>query len=85
MVLQLIVRVGGGYLSLEEFLNQHVPIELEKMSRNHPVNILSKNIGNSLNSWLTPAFFQGNSGPKNSGWKSRERKRKEKRHFIVQI
>jgi Growth-Arrest-Specific Protein 2 Domain len=30
----VIVRVGGGFLSLSEFLDQNVPLELEKMARN---------------------------------------------------
>ena len=29
------VRVGGGYLSLDEFLDQYTPIELEKMERSN--------------------------------------------------
>lgn len=37
---RLKVRVGGGYLSLDEFLDQYVPIELEKMDR----NMLGKNV-----------------------------------------
>ena len=30
----LIVRVGGGYISVEEFLDIYTPIELEKMLKN---------------------------------------------------
>lgn len=29
-----LVRVGGGFLSISEFLEQNVPLELEKMARN---------------------------------------------------
>jgi len=39
------VRVGGGFLTLEEFLRINVPIELEKMAQKDPVLVLSKNIG----------------------------------------
>jgi hypothetical protein len=39
------VRVGGGFLHLEEFLRINVPIELEKMAQRDPINVLSKNIG----------------------------------------
>jgi len=41
---KVLIRVGGGFLSLEEFLSTHVPLELEKLARNDPIKILSKNI-----------------------------------------
>ena len=31
------IRVGGGYLSIDEFLDQYTPIELEKYGRNDPL------------------------------------------------
>jgi len=31
------VRVGGGYLSIDEFLDQYTPTELERLERNSPV------------------------------------------------
>jgi len=40
----MLVRVGGGFLHLDEFLRINIPIELEKMARNDPVNILAKNL-----------------------------------------
>jgi hypothetical protein len=27
------IRVGGGYLSIEEFIDQYTPIEIEKLNR----------------------------------------------------
>ncbi len=30
------VRVGGGYLSIDEFLDQYTPMELEKVERRDP-------------------------------------------------
>ena len=27
------IRVGGGYISIEEFIDQYTPIEIEKLSR----------------------------------------------------
>ena len=39
-----LVRVGGGFLTLDEFLRINVPIELEKMAQRDPINVLSKNI-----------------------------------------
>lgn len=41
----IVVRVGGGFLHLEEFLRINVPVELEKMAQRDPINVLSKNIG----------------------------------------
>lgn len=40
----ILVRVGGGYLTLEEFLQINVPIELEKMAQRDPIVVLSKNV-----------------------------------------
>merc|ERR1711957_1072695 len=31
------VRVGGGYLSIDEFLDQYTPTELERLARNDPM------------------------------------------------
>ena len=31
------IRVGGGYLSIDEFLDQYTPVELEKLERKDPV------------------------------------------------
>ena len=31
------IRVGGGYLSIDEFLDQYTPAELEKLERNDPL------------------------------------------------
>lgn len=31
------IRVGGGYLSIDEFIDQYTPVELEKLERNDPV------------------------------------------------
>ena len=40
-----IVRVGGGFLTLDEFLRINVPIELEKMAQKDPISVLSRNVG----------------------------------------
>lgn len=34
---KLRVRVGGGFLSIDEFLDQYTPSELEKIQRNDPL------------------------------------------------
>lgn len=38
------VRVGGGYLSIDEFLDQYTPIELEKIERNSPVKKFNERV-----------------------------------------
>lgn len=38
------IRVGGGYLSIDEFLDQYTPVELEKLERNHPVKKWSEKV-----------------------------------------
>lgn len=66
---KVFIRVGGGFLTLEEFLRIHVPIELEKMATKDPIQILSKNIavnkvvsGRSVNdkekSKITPLTYK---------------------------
>lgn len=39
-----IVRVGGGYLSIDEFLDQYTPAELEKMERKDPLKKFSEKV-----------------------------------------
>lgn len=41
---KVFIRVGGGFLTLEEFLRTHIPAELERMAVKDPVQVLSKNI-----------------------------------------
>ena len=38
------IRVGGGYLSIDEFLDQYTPSELEKLGRNDPLKRFSEKI-----------------------------------------
>lgn len=38
------IRVGGGYMSIDEFLDQHTPIELEKMERRDPLKRFSEKV-----------------------------------------
>ena len=38
------IRVGGGYLSIDEFLDQYTPVELEKLGRNDPLKRMSEKI-----------------------------------------
>jgi hypothetical protein len=39
-----IVRVGGGFLSIDEFLDQYTPAELEKLERNNPLKKFSEKL-----------------------------------------
>ncbi|CDW85596.1 gas2 domain containing protein [Stylonychia lemnae] len=38
------IRVGGGYLSIDEFLDQYTPAELDKMERKDPLKKFSEKI-----------------------------------------
>lgn len=38
------IRVGGGYLSIDEFLDQYTPAELEKLERKDPLKKFSEKI-----------------------------------------
>jgi hypothetical protein len=41
---KVFIRVGGGFLSLDDFIRQFAPLELEKMAQNDPQLVLAKNI-----------------------------------------
>ena len=38
------VRVGGGYLSIDEFLDQYTPAELERLERRDPLKRFSEKV-----------------------------------------
>ena len=38
------IRVGGGYLSIDEFLDQYTPLEMEKLERKDPLKRLTEKI-----------------------------------------
>ena len=38
------IRTGGGYLGIDEFIDQHQPIELAKISRQDPVKKMSEKV-----------------------------------------
>ena len=38
------IRVGGGYLSIDEFLDQYTPTELEKLERKDPLKRFSEKV-----------------------------------------
>ena len=38
------MRVGGGYLSIDEFIDQYTPVELEKLERNNPLKRFSEKV-----------------------------------------
>jgi len=42
--LTLAVRVGGGYLSIDEFLEIYTPMELERFERNDPLKKFSEKV-----------------------------------------
>ena len=38
------VRVGGGYLSIDEFLEQYTPTEIEKLARQDPLKKIADKV-----------------------------------------
>ena len=38
------VRVGGGFLSIDEFIDQYTPEELSKLERNNPLKRFSEKV-----------------------------------------
>ena len=38
------IRVGGGYLSIDEFLDQYTPVEMERLDRKDPVKRFSEKV-----------------------------------------
>ena len=38
------IKVGGGFLSIDEFLDQYTPVELEKLERKDPVKRMTDRI-----------------------------------------
>lgn len=64
------IRVGGGYLSLDEFLDQYTPAELEKLERKDPLKRFSekiavqKTIVNAGVREASPVRSPGRSSPK---------------------
>lgn len=46
---KLVVRVGGGFMGIEDFINQYAAIEIEKTSMESVGNLLTtKGSGNAL-------------------------------------
>lgn len=41
---KITIRVGGGYLSIDEFLDIYTPMELERMERHDPIKKFSEKI-----------------------------------------
>ena len=41
---KITVRVGGGYLSIDEFLDIYTPMELERVERNDPIKKFSEKV-----------------------------------------
>jgi len=41
---RILIRVGGGFLTIDEFIDQYGALEMEKLARNDPLKKLSKNI-----------------------------------------
>ena len=67
------IRVGGGYLSIDEFLDQYTPVELEKLERNNPLKRMSeklqlqKTIANKLVREPSPPPLESRKSPQANG------------------
>lgn len=44
---RILIRVGGGYMSIDEFLDQNTPVELEKIERRDPLKRFSEKLAMS--------------------------------------
>ena len=41
---KIMIRVGGGYIPIDEFLNQYTPGELEKLERRDPLKRFAEKV-----------------------------------------
>lgn len=41
---KILIQVGGGFLSIDQFLDQYTPVELEKLERKDPMKRMSERI-----------------------------------------
>ena len=53
------IKVGGGYLSVDEFLDQYTPAELEKLERKDPMRRMTDRI--ALQKTITGREVNGES------------------------
>ena len=44
---QLLVKVGGGWLQIDEFLDQYIPVELERYEKIDPLNKWRDSVANA--------------------------------------
>lgn len=58
------IRVGGGYLSIEEFLDQYTPIEVEKLERMDPLKRVAEkvNVSRTIQGQVGNTVSPGASG-----------------------
>ena len=41
---KILIKVGGGHLSIDEFLDQYTPVELEKLERKDPLKRFAERV-----------------------------------------
>lgn len=41
---KILIRVGGGFISIDEFLQQYTPLELEKLERRDPLKRFAEKV-----------------------------------------
>jgi len=64
------IRVGGGYLSIDEFLDQYTPVELQKLERKDPMRRFNERV--AIQKTLVNRAVRETS-PGNEGNRSRSR------------
>ena len=41
---KILIKVGGGFMSIDEFLDQYTPVELEKLERRDPLKRFAEKV-----------------------------------------
>ena len=41
---KILIRIGGGYMSVDEFMEQYTPLELEKLERRDPLKRFAEKV-----------------------------------------
>ena len=69
------IRVGGGFLSIDEFLDQYTPVELEKLERKDPMRRMTDRIAlqKTIQGRACDSPGAGGSPPRGSSPKRKQR------------
>jgi len=67
---KVLIRVGGGFLTIEEFVDQYGPLEIEKFVRTDPLKKLTRNI--AVNKALIGKCVNQMERPKNQAYEYKD-------------